>query len=307
MNSLLKSKLREYAKALRDLIHNGASDEEIKKLINEQMTVIYRIIGICLGIPSEKITWEYYDKSKNYNCIGPVTPLEFYETYVKPYYNVNDKICLVTDPRPGNPYGKLYTVDYLGNVVGGNITRYNNQPVELLMKSCAESIKDNEAVWFGCDVNKRLIDKHGIHDMKAYDFELMFGTDIHIGLSKADRLLYGDSMMVHAMALTAVSVDVSILICVGNRFTNMDLLNYSTHEYDVPFQGDGKITKFRIENSWGEDHGQKGYQVVTTDWFADFVFEAVVDKKYVPADVLAVLDQEPIVLPAWDPMGTLAH
>jgi len=212
MNSLLKSKLREYAKALRDLIENGASDEELKERINEQMTVIYRIIGICLGIPSEKITWEYYDKSKNYNCIGPVTPLEFYENYVKPYYNVNDKICLVTDPRPGNPYGKLYTVDYLGNVVGGNNTRYNNQPVELLMKLCAESIKDNEPVWFGCDVNKRLIDKHGIHDIKAYDFELMFGTDVHIGLSKADRLLYGDSMMVHAMAFTAVSIDVSILV-----------------------------------------------------------------------------------------------
>jgi len=122
--------------------------------------------------------------------------------------------------------------------------------VELLMKLCAESIKDNEPVWFGCDVNKRLIDKHGIHDIKAYNFELMFGTDIHVGLSKADRLLYGDSMMVHAMAFTAVSID-----------------------------REGKIKKFRIENSWGEDHGQKGYQVVSTEWFADFVFEAVVDKK----------------------------
>ncbi|XP_014480062.1 PREDICTED: bleomycin hydrolase [Dinoponera quadriceps] len=279
MNSLLKSKLREYAKALRDLIENGATDEELKARLKEQMTVIYRIIGICLGIPSEKITWEYYDKTKNYNCVGPITPLNFYEIYVKPYFDVNDKVCLVTDPRPSNPYGKLYTVDCLGNVVGGRTTRYNNQPVELLMKLCAESIKDNEPVWFGCDVNKRLIDKHGIHDLNAYNFKLMFGTDVHVGLSKADRLLFGDSMMVHAMAFTAVSID----------------------------PRDGKIKKFRIENSWGEDHGQKGYHVVSSEWFANFVFEAVVDKKYVPADVMAVFDQEPITLPAWDPMGTLAY
>ncbi|KAI4491605.1 hypothetical protein M0804_002997 [Polistes exclamans] len=278
MNSLLKSKLREYSKVLRGLVANGASDKELEDQIMKQMIVIYRIIGICVGIPSETITWEYYDKSKNYSCIGPITPIEFYEKYVKPYYNVNDKVCLVTDPRPSNPYGKLYTVDCLGNVVEGRSTLYNNQPPELLMKLCAESIKQNEPVWFGCDVNKRLIGKQGIHDIRAYDFELMFGTDVQIGLSKADRLLYGDSMMIHAMVFTAVSID-----------------------------NESKIKKFRVENSWGEDHGQKGYHVLTAEWFTEFVFEAVVDKKFVPADVLAVFEQEPVTLPAWDPMGTLAQ
>ncbi|XP_076640760.1 bleomycin hydrolase isoform X1 [Halictus rubicundus] len=277
MNGILKSKLREYCKALRDMVSNGASDAELEDKIREQMVVIYRIIGICLGIPSETITWEYYDKSKNYNCIGPVTPLNFYEQYVKPYYNVDDKVCLVTDPRPTNPYGKLYTIDYLGNIVGGKSTLYNNQPSELLMKLAAESIKQNEPVWFGCDVNKRIIGKQGIDDMRAYDFELMFGTDV-VNLTKADRLLYGDSMMVHAMVFTAVSIDEK-----------------------------GKIKKFRVENSWGDDHGQKGYQLLTAEWFSEFVFEIVVDKKIVPADVLAVFKQEPIILPAWDPMGTLAH
>ncbi|XP_003700239.1 bleomycin hydrolase isoform X1 [Megachile rotundata] len=278
MNTILKSKLREYSKVLRDLISSGATNEKIEAQILEQMTVIYRILGICLGIPSKTITWEYYDKSKNYNCIGPITPIDFYEKYVKPYYNVDDKVCLVTDPRPSNPFGKLYTIDCLGNVVGGRPTLYNNQPPELLMKLCAESIKQNEPVWFGCDVNKRLITKQGILDMKSYDFEHMFGTDIQVNLAKADRLLYGDSMMMHAMALTAVSID-----------------------------NDGKIKKFRVENSWGDDHGQKGYLILTAEWFSEFVFEAVVDKKIVPADVLNVFKQDPITLPAWDPMGTLAH
>ncbi|XP_031833879.1 bleomycin hydrolase isoform X2 [Nomia melanderi] len=278
MNTILKGKLREYCKILRDMVFNGSSDKELEDQILEQMVVIYRIIGICLGIPSETITWEYYNKSKNYNCIGPITPVEFYEKYVKPCYNVNDKVCLVTDPRPSNPYRKLYTIDYLGNVVGGKPTLYNNQPPALLMELSAESIKQNEPVWFGCDVNKRIIGKQGIDDIKAYDFELMFGTDIEVNLTKADRLLYGDSMMVHAMAFTAVSID-----------------------------NDNKIKKFRVENSWGDDQGQKGYQLLTAEWFHEYVFEVVIDKKLVPADILDVFKQEPIILPAWDPMGTLAH
>lgn len=235
MNSLLKSKLREFGKELRDLISNGASDAELDNRIIEQMTVIYRIVGICLGIPSEKFTWEYYDKSKNYNCVESITPVEFYERYVKPCFNVDDKVCLVTDPRPTNPYGKAYTVDCLGNVVGGRATVYNNQPVELLMNLCAESIKQNEPVWFGCEVSKRFAAKQGIQDLNAHDFKLVFGTDVQVGMSKADRLLYGESMMTHAMAFTAVSVDVSLdkfflpldystlfslsLFCISNRIT----------------------------------------------------------------------------------------
>lgn len=68
-----------------------------------------------------------------------------------------------------------------------------------------------------------------------------------------------------------------------------------------------EVTQFRVENSWGEDRGEKGYLVMTKDWFREFMFEVVVDKKYVPENVLDVFAQEPIVLSAWDPMGTLAR
>lgn len=185
---------------------------QIQQRIVEQMTVIYRIVGICLGIPPEKFTWEYYDKSKAYNSVGPVTGPEFYEKFVKPHFNVDDKVCLVTDPRTTNSYGKIYTVDCLGNVVGGRDTIYNNQPSELLMELCAASIKSNEPVWFGCEVSKRFSSKAGIQDIKAHDFSLMFGTDIQVGLTKADRLLYGESSMTHAMVFTAVSYDVRLFI-----------------------------------------------------------------------------------------------
>ncbi|XP_069671459.1 bleomycin hydrolase isoform X1 [Periplaneta americana] len=278
MNAILKSKLREYTKDLRNLVSEGVSDGEIRSRIEQQMADVYRIVGICLGIPPETFSWEYYDKTKQFNSVGPVTPLDFYVKYVKPYYNVDDKVCLVTDPRPTNSYGKAYTVDYLGNVVDGRPIIYNNQPVELLMKLAAESIKSLEPVWFGCEVCKRFAGKQGIEDLKVHDFKLVFGVDVTLGLTKAERLLYGESMMTHAMAFTAVTLD-----------------------------GEGNPTKFRVENSWGDDRGEKGYLVMSSDWFKEFVFEVVVDKKFVPPEVLEVFSMEPIVLPAWDPMGTLAH
>lgn len=155
LNAILKSKLREYTKILRDLVASESSEDDIKAKLNEQMGEIYRVVGICLGIPEETFTWEYYDKSKGYHCIKSIRPIDFYEKYVKPNFDVDDKVCIVTDPRPSNVYGQAYTVEYLGNVVGGRPVLYNNQPVELLMELVTNSLKNGEPVWFGCEVSKR--------------------------------------------------------------------------------------------------------------------------------------------------------
>lgn len=84
--------LREYAKAIRELVVKGGSDGDIRSLIQEQMSTVYRIVGICLGIPSDTFTWTYYDKSKAFQSVGPITPMEFYEKHVKLLFNVDDKV-----------------------------------------------------------------------------------------------------------------------------------------------------------------------------------------------------------------------
>lgn len=165
-NYFISSQLREYAKDLRNLVAENTSEENIKLKIRQQMNEIYNIVGICLGIPDETFKWEYYESDGKYKSIGPIKPLDFYEQYVKPVFNVDDKVCLVTDPRKTNPYNQVYTVDCLGNVVGGRPVLYNNQPVELLMQLVTESLKNGEAVWFGCEVSKRFAVKQGIEDLK---------------------------------------------------------------------------------------------------------------------------------------------
>ncbi|KAM9005698.1 bleomycin hydrolase isoform X1 [Sarcophilus harrisii] len=277
MNDILNHKMREYCIRLRNLVKSGATEEDICFTQDTMMEEVFRVVSICLGTPPDKFTWEYRDKDKTYHKIGPISPLEFYREHVKPFFNMQDKICLVNDPRSQHKYNKLYTVEYLSNMVGGRKTLYNNQPIDFLKKMVATSIKEGEAVWFGCDVGKHFNGKLGISDMHIYDHELVFGVSLK-NMNKAERLTFGESLMTHAMTFTAVTEDV--------------------HE--------GAYEKWRVENSWGEDHGHKGYLCMTDQWFSEYVYEVVVDKKHVPEDVLAVLKQEPIVLPAWDPMGALA-
>ena len=209
MNSILKSKLREFARDIHKRIDEDEDESAVNSLIRDQMKVIYRIVSICLGSPPRTFTWEYLDKSKKYQSIRQISPQDFYLEHVKRVFDLKSKVCLVTDPRPSNPTGKTYTVDCLGNVVGGNPTIYNNQPVETLMEIAAMSIKSGEPVWFGCEVGKHMASKQGILDIKAHDYMLMFDTEVSLNMSKADRLIYGDSMMTHAMVLTGITIDVS--------------------------------------------------------------------------------------------------
>uniref|UniRef100_A0A8C5CB56 Bleomycin hydrolase n=1 Tax=Gadus morhua TaxID=8049 RepID=A0A8C5CB56_GADMO len=278
MNDILNNKLREYCLRLRNMVASNSTEAEISASMDTMIEEVFRVVSVCLGSPPETISWEYRDKDKAFNRMGPLTPQQFYKEHVKPLYNMQDKICLVNDPRPQNPYGKLYSVEFLGNMVGGRSTQYNNQPIELLKKAAADSIKEGEAVWFGCDVGKHFHGKLGINDMNVFNHELVFGVSVK-NLSKTERLMYGDSLMTHAMILTAVT------------------------EKEGGKEG---FEKWRVENSWGDDRGNKGYLIMTDEWFSEYVYEVVVDKKFVTAEVANVMDQTAVILPAWDPMGALA-
>jgi len=272
MNVLITRTLRKFASILRKDYSNGASLKELRKLKVEMMSTIYKLLCEFIGKPPEKFDWQVRDKKKKFISYKNISPIDFYKKMVP--FDLNEKVCLIHCPMSNKKFNKLYTVKYLGNVVEGQIIKYLNVSIDEMKKAAIKSIKDNEAVWFGCDVGKMFHRDLGVMDNKLYDYELFFGVDSN--MDKATRLEYGDSQMTHAML-----------------FTGVDIKN-------------NKSTKWRVENSWGNKSGDKGYFLMSDEWFDEYNYEVVVDKKYLTKNILKLFNQKPISLNPWDPMGALA-
>jgi bleomycin hydrolase len=274
MNALLQTKLREYAQVLREMNEQKASTSELRDKKGELMEEFYRLLRINLGAPPEIFYWEWRDKEGIFRRKGNITPVEFYNEYIG--LNLDDLVSLINAPTKDKHFNKLYTVQYLGNVVGGQDTRYLNVDLRTMKKATIDMIKGNHAVWFGCDVAKMLQTNMGAMDLNIYDYESLYSTKFQ--LDKAARLEYGDSEMTHAMVITGVDLD----------------------EHDTP-------KKWRVENSWGAAIGDQGYMAMMDEWFNQYVYEVVVRKEYLSPELLKILETEPIVLSFWDPMCSLAR
>ncbi len=274
MNTFLTSKLREFAMELRHAAARRATKRDLRKRKREMLDDVYRILAIHLGDPPTQFFWQWRDKAGKFHRKGWVTPQEFFIEYLSD--TIEDKVCLIHCPQPSKRMNAMYTVEYLGNVVGGRIVRYLNTELDVLKQAAIAMIKKGEPVWFGCDVGKHLERELGVLDTSIFDFDALYGCEIR--LDKAARLDYRDSMMNHAMVLAGVNLD-----------------------------DDGNPTHWRVENSWGQEGGDKGYLVMSDEWFDEYVYEVAVDVALLPKALRKVLSEEPIPLPPWDPMGALAR
>jgi bleomycin hydrolase len=272
MNAILRYQLRQGARTVRAAAASSGGIAAARAAKAEVMQVIYRILCIHLGTPPERFDWQWTDKDKEFHRDGVLTPREFADRYVD--LPVSDYVCLVNDPRPSSPVGATFTVEYLGNVVGGPRVTYLNVGMQVIKDVAAATITGGEPVWFGCDVGKMMSNDYAYWDAELYDLPLVYDTAF--GLDKAERLAYHESAMTHAML-----------------FTGVDVL-------------DGATRRWRVENSWGADRGQDGFFTMNDSWFDQYVFEIAARRSALPADLQRALDADPIVLPAWDPMGALA-
>ena len=273
MNAILRSQLRQGARAVRAAYAaGGAAAARAGKA--EILRVIYRVLCIHLGTPPERFDWQWTDKDREFHRDGVLTPQEFAAKYVE--LPVADYVCLVHDPRATSPQGRTFTVEYLGNVIGAPPVTYLNVDVPLLKRLTAASLSAGEPVWFGCDVGKMMSNEYGIWDAALYDLPSVYDTPFD--LDKAARLEYGESQMTHAMLFTGVDLG-----------------------------ADGASRRWRVENSWGSDTGRDGFYTMNDSWFDEYVFEIAARRSALPPELQAALDTEPIVLPAWDPMGALAR
>ena len=272
MNYFLTHKLRECAFILRKSKKPRTTIKHLRSKKEEMMSVIYSLLCMFLGNPPIKFDWSIKDKNNKFTRFNNVDPLDFYRKFTK--VKLKNKVCLINAPMSNKKMNELYTIDFLGNVVGGNIIKYANVEINELKKAAIKSIKNDEAVWFGCDVGKMFNRELGIMDMDLYDYEKLFDTKFK--MNKASRLEYGDSAMTHAML-----------------FTGVDLKRNTPR-------------KWRVENSWGDKNGDKGYYLMSDSWFDEYNYEVVVDKKYLSNKTLEIFNREPHNLEPWDPMGALA-
>lgn len=272
INKQLNLKLRKDAVELRELVAANKSDADIQKAKEKMLNEIYRMLAYTFGEPPANFDFEYRDTDNNYHRIENITPQEFFKKYVG--WNLDDYVSIINAPTADKPFNHMYTVEMLGNVLGGRQVRHLNLDMQTFRKVAIEQLRHGESVWFGSDVGQESDRKKGIMDTNLYHQGELF--DVDFSMSKAERLDYGESMMTHAMVLTGV-----------------DLV-------------DGQPTKWKVENSWGDKVGEKGFFVMSDDWMEEFCYQIVVNKKYLPKDLQEILKEEPTVLAPWDPMGALA-
>ena len=268
LNDTLRKVLRQGARDLRTI--EGVEAQRARK--QEILTTVHRVLSIHLGTPPQKFLWQWKDSDKGFHRDGWTTPTEFAAAYVQ--LPVDEYVCLVHDPRPSSPVGRTFTVDYLGNVIDAPPVVYLNVEIDLIKQLTKDAIVGGEPVWFGCDVGKQMNADLGFWDAKLYDYGAVYDTDFT--LDKAERLVHHETLMTHAMLFTGVDVV------------------------------DGEPRRWRVENSWGDEKADSGFWTMNDSWFGEHVFEVAVRRSALPAELQARLDDEPIVLPAWDPMGALA-
>ncbi len=272
MDTQLQALLRRSALDLRELAGSGAGREELSAAREGVLADVWRILVISLGNPPSSFEFGWQDDEGSFHTDGTLTPTEFYDRHVG--IDLSDYVCLVDDPRREHPKGRALTVEHLGNVVGGREIRYINAPIEVMKKLAADTIAAGDPVWFGADVSPQSERDSGLLVGGLYDYSGLFGVDL--STSKEQRVISGESAMNHAMLFTGVDI------------------------------ADGAPRRWRVENSWGDEPGDKGFFTMDDAWFSDYVFEVVVRIDSLPADLRAAVTEEPLALPAWDPMGTLA-
>ena len=273
LNQYLNKLLRQDAQILRDLIAGGADQAAVQTKKEELLQEIFNYLAMTLGLPPRQFDFAYRDKDDNYQSEKNITPQAFFEKYVG--LKLSDYVSVINAPTADKPYGKSYTVEMLGNVVGAPSVRYINLPMDRFKDLAIAQMKAGETVWFGSDVGQVSDRQKGILATNVYDFTA--SMDINLTQDKAGRLDYSESLMTHAMVLTGVDLD-----------------------------DDGKPIKWKVENSWGDKVGQKGYFVASDAWMDEYTYQIVVRKDFLTAEELAAYEAEPQILAPWDPMGALA-
>ena len=267
LRKMLSRKLREDGLTLRRMAAGGAKAKALQAEKETMLQDIYRMLAMTLGVPPTEFTWTRKDSKGNIVETKTYTPQEFYREYAGNDLK-NGYVMLMNDPT--REYYKLYEIDFDRHSYDGANWQFINLPVEDIKAAAIESLKNNRMMYSSWDVGKYLNREDNVARLDNFDYDSLFG--VKFGMNKADRIRTGDSGSTHAMTLVAVDLD-----------------------------SNGKPVKWMVENSWGPG-ANDGHIIMYDDWVDEYLFRLVVNKEYVPAEILKILSQKPVMLPAWDPM-----
>ncbi|MCP9301762.1 MAG: C1 family peptidase [Leuconostoc mesenteroides] len=274
LNNTLNTLLRHDATVLRGLVAQQASKDKISNARNEMLANVYRLLSLTLGEPPVQFDFEYRDELHNFHVERQLTPQDYYKKFVS--WDLDEYISVINAPTADKPFDATYNVDMLGNVVGGRDVKHLNVDINKMKAFAISQLKDGQSVWFGVDMGPQVDRESGLMASGIFASDDLFNVDST--MTKAQRLDYGESLMTHAMVLTGVDLD----------------------ENDQP-------TKWKVENSWGEKVGKKGYFTMSDDWMSEYAYQIVVKKEYLSSELVNIYDNsKPTLLSPWDPMGALA-
>ena len=266
MNNHLATVLRRAGLRVRAAVKAG-DDDAVAAAREAALTDVHRLLTIHLGVPPTSFVFQYRDKDKEFHRVGELTPVEFRDRYV---HGLEDFVVVAHDPRKSIKINTRYGIDRTDFMVEQPTQEHVTAELEVLKAAAISAIQDGEPVWFACDVAKQRDREAGIWDAALHDYEGLYGVDL--SMTKAERMESRESVLTHAMCLTGV-----------------DLV-------------DGAPRRWRVENSWGDKFGDKGFHTMSDSWFDEYVFEVVVRASRLPEEVRAALNAEAVILPHWDPM-----
>lgn len=274
LNSTLNTLLRHDATVLRNLVANQATEKDIADMRNSMLANVYRLLSLTLGEPPVKFDFEYRDELNNFHVEYQISPQDYYKKFVG--WDLGEYVSVINAPTIDKPYNATYNVEMLGNVIGGRDVKHLNVDVNKMKNLAIEQLKDGQSVWFGVDMGPQVDRDSGLMANNIFSTDELFS--VNSSMTKAQRLDYGQSLMTHAMVLTGVDLDEA-----------------------------GKPKKWKVENSWGEKVGKKGYFTMSDEWMSEYAYQIVVEKKYLDSKLVDIYENAtPKLLAPWDPMGALA-